>query len=1539
MAPVSKLDIPAVTRTTARRTRRTVASLVASSVALAGLLALQAPSADANSWPSPSITQPATVSADALPTVQINGVVWAQVIVGNTVYVGGNFTSARPAGSPLGTGEIPRSHFLAYDLTTGALAEAMQLGANAQVRSLAVSPDGTRLYVGGDFTTFGGQARSRLAAVDTATNTLVPGFAPNVGYHVYGVSATNSTVYVGGAFLAVGTQVRNRLAAFSASGQLLAWAPSAADRNVWDVQVSPDGSKVAVAGQFETFNGSTTFGRGLAVVDAVSGATVSFPATDVIRNGGPDGAITTLATDGQSLYGGGYTFGRTAGVLEGTFSADWATGALTWVADCHGDTYSVEPVGDAVYTASHAHYCGNIGGFGQPDSWEWYRGTAFSKAVAGTSATERLGYADFAGRPRPDLLNFFPTINAGTFTGQDQGAWSVTGNDRYVVYGGEFTTVNGATQQGLVRFQRRDVASNRQGPTLFNTTYPIKVRSLGAGSVTISWSANRDRDDATLRYTVQRRVLNSGANPQSRHTRLVTAPFWNRPVMTYTDTADIGVTYEYRVQVTDGYPTNFANSPWVPVTPAASGSISPYLSAVLASEPDSLWRLGESGGTTALDLVGFRDATIPANGVALNQAGATADGSTAATFNGATGTFVRTNTAELPPHTMSLEAWFRTSTNANGGLIAGFNNSNTANSGAGSTAAQDRHIYMDANGRLYFAVNPTTPVAVSTERNYRDNEWHHVVGTLGADGMKLYVDGVLVAQRTEAQWGRTGYYGFWRIGGGALNGFPNANTTTGRWFDGQIDDVALYKKVLTSNEVGGHYAAAGRTANLPEDPYGLDVHGDLPSLYWRLGELSGTTASDSGTQARNGTYSGSVALGASGAVVGTTNTAVTFNGTNARVSTTGVAAAAPSVYTQELWFKTTTTRGGKLIGFGDSSGTGNSLNSDRHVYMQDDGTLVFGASTSSATLLDQGNVANQYRITTPSAYNDGAWHHVVATQGADGMKLYVDGHLVGTNTAATTGRAYNGYWRVGGDPTWGSTSGYLNGAIDEVAIYPTVLDAATVLARYNLGAGVVPNQAPTAAFSTSVDAGNGLLVTANASTSTDPDGTIVDHAWDFGDGSPVVSGPSSDVSHTYATASTFTITLTVTDDDGDKHQTSGPVTTIGPNLLPVADVTAHIAGLDVATDGSGSTDADGAIVSWAWNWGDSSPDGAGVTAAHTYASAGTYTVTLTVTDNRGGTHQLARTVSVAALPAAPPVQPSVLALDTFGRTAATGLGTADLGGAWTLSSASTGYAVADGRGSIRMSTVAGGPSAWLGGVSTSNASVVTDIMLDKEPTGGGVYVTLLGRRINGVGDYRATLRHQANGTVQALIVRRVGSTDTTLAVVNAVAGLAPAPGRSVSARFEVSGTNPTTLRLKAWTAGSAEPAAWLLSTTDGTASHQVAGAVGLATYLSGSATNAPVTASFDNLSVSDPTAAVNAAPGARFAVTVDGLGVTFDGSLSVDDAPLTNWVWDFGDGSSATTGPTVAHQFAAAGTYLVTLTVTDSQGVDNSFAMNVSVDP
>ena len=112
--------------------------------------------------------------------------------------------------------------------------------------------------------------------------------------------------------------------------------------------------------------------------------------------------------------------------------------------------------------------------------------------------------------------------------------------------------------------------------------------------------------------------------------------------------------------------------------------------------------------------------------------------------------------------------------------------------------------------------------------------------------------------------------------------------------------------------------------------------------------------------------------------------------------------AGPQAFTVEGWFKTTTNQGGKLIGFG-SSQTGSSSSYDRHIYMMNDGQLVFGIWNNQTETIE-----------TPNTYNDGGWHYLAATYDGSTMAFYVDGQLIGTNPSSSA-QAYSGYWRVGGD--------------------------------------------------------------------------------------------------------------------------------------------------------------------------------------------------------------------------------------------------------------------------------------------------------------------------------------------------------------------------------------------------------------------------------------------------------------------------------------------------------------------------------------------
>ena len=223
-----------------RSLRRLAAAATAATVLGAGLLFGAGPAVADTQPPVPNT--PATVSSDALPTVQINGVVWAQVVVGNTVYATGQFTSARPAGTAAGTDETPRANILAYDITTGALKTGFAPSLNAQGLALAASPDGQTIFVGGDFTQINGQNKYRLAALDANTGAVRPNLTVGVDARVRSLAVVGNTLYFGGIFSAVANQPRTRLAAVNyTNSQLLPWAP-AADAEVSTMAAHPGGN-------------------------------------------------------------------------------------------------------------------------------------------------------------------------------------------------------------------------------------------------------------------------------------------------------------------------------------------------------------------------------------------------------------------------------------------------------------------------------------------------------------------------------------------------------------------------------------------------------------------------------------------------------------------------------------------------------------------------------------------------------------------------------------------------------------------------------------------------------------------------------------------------------------------------------------------------------------------------------------------------------------------------------------------------------------------------------------------------------------------------------------------------------------------------------------------------------------------------------------------------------------------------------------------------------------------------------------------------
>ena len=168
--------------------------------------------------------------------------------------------------------------------------------------------------------------------------------------------------------------------------------------------------------------------------------------------------------------------------------------------------------------------------------------------------------------------------------------------------------------------------------------------------------------------------------------------------------------------------------------------------------------------------------------------------------------------------------------------------------------------------------------------------------------------------------------------------------------------------------------------------------------------------------------------------------------------------------------------------------------------------------------------------------------------------------------------------------------------------------------------GDVPNQPP-AAVVTSKNC-VGLRCTFDASGSSDSDGNVAGTSWNFGDGT---GDTGAVVVHTYASPGTYDAAVTVTDNSGASSVAPAVVTVA--DVAPVANISVTCTDGTCQVDGSGSTDADGTIASYAWTFGDGGTADV-ATTQHNYTASGQYTIGLTITDNRGLTNSTSTNVDV-----------------------------------------------------------------------------------------------------------------------------------------------------------------------------------------------------------------------------------------------------------------------------------------------------------------------
>lgn len=347
-----------------------------------------------------------------------------------------------------------------------------------------------------------------------------------------------------------------------------------------------------------------------------------------------------------------------------------------------------------------------------------------------------------------------------------------------------------------------------------------------------------------------------------------------------------------------------------------------------------------------------------------------------------------------------------------------------------------------------------------------------------------------------------------------------------------------------------------------------------------------------------------------------------------------------------------------------------------------------------------------------------------------------------------------------------------------------------------------------------------------------------------------------------------------------------------PNQFPTAAISVNPASgtppLTVHFDGSGSSDPDGSIASYQWDFGDGS-NGTGPVIDHTYPAAGTFTATLTVTDQQGARASAQSTLTATSSRA-------TLFSDEFDRTAG-------LGSRWRSVAGSTAT-----DGTFAVSTGSTNAAALTASLAADDYIVEAVLLVPAGSLYSGIVAR--GRPDSAFASDLYSAQLSTNGT--ANLYRRNGGTWTLLK--SAPAGIVA--GKAYPLRLKVSGSNPVALDL--FVDGTL-----LFSVSDSTPSRILSGVPGIINYNPG--------VKYDRFAVYT---AANAFPTARMtAAPTFGpppLTVRLNGSTSSDpDGVLTSYVWNFGDGASGS-GAAVEHTYTTAGTYAVTLTVTDDAGTSAS---------
>jgi large repetitive protein len=1438
----------------------------------------------------------------------------------NRVFIAGNFTSLANTIAPTTT--INQANLASYNLQTGLIDTSFRPTFNGGVTAVEASPDGTKLFVGGSFSTVNGVAKQKVASLNLTTGAPLTtfGFSNSTNNQVTALAASNSTLYVGGRFSRVnGVLLRGLAAVNAASGavdqtfdnQLSGGIGVDGQLGVPQLKLTHDGSKLLVVHTGRQIDGQDRYGMG--IIDTATKELLPWRSqlwdTNLARVGGvtriaagdisPDDSYFVVSSgsggDAPPISDTAIAFPLNAASLQ-----DSDVQPL-WISRHFDSIYSVAITEVAVYVGGHF---GFIESPSSDDPWPGLDNVGYGtgQGLAGYGLGDQVVRRDHIAAINPvdgKSLEWYPVSGSNSFEGDK----AMEATPRGLFIGGDGQWKGGVNTGRVAFFDMNSVTFPAALPDTTITT-PIEGRVVANNAPFDITGTARVNTGTVGRVQVQVQDRDSGQYLQDNGTAFTT--FGNTANTLNATLSGTGTTRTWSI----------------PATVTTNRNLRVYAQAFTAA----------TGGTG--------DATRASK---LFESFSTEDQTPTTGISGPSGiqtstTFTVTGTANDDLGVNSLSFWFRDEQQRylqnDGTVSAIFNTFRGTPDVVGATnATWSYEVTLPHEGVWRGSATATDTIGQADLRS-ATRDWtidsNAISPTVTIQQPVQMTPPFTVPAMTVEPGGRITFSGTAEDDEGLKNveiSLRNSSTgeglrNDGTWGVGQAGNYRISPVDIAGSTYNWSYTTP---FDLSAGTYSFTVRAtDDDDLV--------TSSTNQGRLTINAQFAGDLPPNATMSFVAPTDESLTVNLSGTATDDIGVERVRVSLQDQDT---------GRYL---QANGTMAAAIAYRDATLTPPNATSTAWSLPAITLPTGGNwrfsaLANDRVQQDPSAAT--ASYQVYPNDGPPALSdtlgqpqngaTFDDGRIVVTGRAedAADANASIASVRVAvvnaagqymsSTGTFTSTTAsfrtaFLNspGSAGSNYSYTTpVIPAGTYSVQVQavdlrnqlsdndpLAVGDQPriatgvtvtqpaNNPPVASFTYSCTQN---VCTFDGRGSTDETPTSLAYTWSFGGTGTTTNGTGPLPTRTFTAPGTFPVTLTVTDEwTATNTSAAQNVTIVEPpgNSAPVPTFIQNCQGLTCSVSSAGTVDPNtGDSIAYSWNWGDGTALSTGASpAAHAYAAAGSYTITLTTTDGWGDAASTTRNVTLSE-PAGnqPPSVAFTTSCPTYTTCQMNSAGTVDPDGdaitySWNFGDTGTSTSASPSRTYAAPGTYT--ITLTVRDVWGKTTTVTHDVTITEPAGNTGPSATFV-----------------ATCTVLVCAMNSTGTVDPEGHTIKSYTwnwgdGTALGTGTSPSHTYALPGTYTITLTATdSWNRSGAPV------TRDVTMQEPAGNQGPTAVMPAPTCTTTNTTCAFTSTGTSDPEG----------------------------HTPL-RYVWNWGDGTAASTTASGSHVFPVAGTYTVTLTVSDAWG-------------